>query len=284
MGIKDIKIDKMTILGDLPKKYESSFQLLLDNSLDVEISNAFVSRVNGTFFGYTGNPIYFDYDGVNSLALKKRNFRLEFNPTKISEEHKMFLRKKVIPFLGNVGFSRIDLAVDVDNKLSDYDFEIFNKSKTYVYAKDGQLATQYIGSRKSKVMLRIYDKKRQLLEVENMEIPDDVLWRFEIEIKGKSVIEDLIANGFDSLIDFRIISYDFENVSPTDECFIQAMYLAPGSFKKLSKPTRAKIRKIAKACSGDDLAVMMKNEIKKNNPLILEELESYTRYGRRFIF
>lgn len=284
MSIKDIKIDKMTILGDLPKGLESSFQIFINNNLDVEIFNASTSRVNGTFFGYTDNPIYFDYDGINSTLLNKRNFRIEFNPSKITEENKMFLRKKVICFLRNVGFSRIDLAIDVDQKLSDYDFEIFNKSKTYIYSKDGQLSTQYIGSRRSRVMFRIYDKKRQLLEVEDKIISDEVLWRFEIEIKGKSVIEELIYKGFDSLFDFRIISYDFEKVSPTDECFIKAMYLAPDSFKKLSKPTKAKIRKIAKNCSGEDLGLVMKNEVKKNNPLILAELESYTGYGLKTIF
>lgn len=274
----------MTILGNLSKRLESNFQMLINNNLHIEIYDAFTSRVNGRFFANSEHSIYFDYDGISSNAMNKRNFRIEFNPAKVADHQKVFLKKFVLPLLSDVGFSRIDLAVDVDCAFSDYQFELFNRTKSMIFSKDGRLSTQYIGSRKSKTMYRIYDKKRQLLEKEDIVIDDELLWRLEVEIKGSTYIDELIDKGFDSLFNFRIIQYDFSNISASDECFIQSMYHSPGSFAKLSNPTKAKIRKIAKECCGNDISVCIRDEVKKNNPLILAELKGYTQNGLKTIF
>lgn len=273
MEIKGVKLDKITVMGNLKKDFESSFQILLDKSSHVRIDRALTSYVCGQFFCMNENTIYFEYDGMNAVAMNKRNFRLEFNPSKIEKEQEIFLKKYVLPMLIDVGFTRIDLAIDVDDKLTDYYFEILGRTRTLIHARDGELATMYIGSRNSKVMMRIYDKKRQLREKEGVEIEDDVLWRLEYEIKGKEIIDSVLKYGFQTLIDNRIIQYDFTGVSAIDECLIHSMYLAPDSFRKLSKDKKSKVRKIMKSCGGNDISVTIRKEVEKKSPLLLAELE-----------
>ncbi|WP_445013270.1 hypothetical protein, partial [Klebsiella pneumoniae] len=50
------------------------------------------------------------------------NFRIEFNPNKLNQEQIEWLQQNVISMLSDVGITRLDLAFDVDFKLSDYQF------------------------------------------------------------------------------------------------------------------------------------------------------------------
>jgi Putative phage replication protein RstA len=279
--IKQVKIDKLTIMGNLKKEMESSFQLLLDNFSHVKVDRALTSYVCGQFFFVDEDSIYFEYDGLNSSAMNKRNFRLEFNPSKIDKNKKIFLKKHVLPLLIDFGYTRIDLAIDVDENITDYHFEITGRTKTHIFARDGELATIYIGSRSSKVLMRIYDKKRQLKEKEQVEISDPVLWRLEYELKGSEMIDSVLENGFESIIDHRIIQYDFTGVSPSDECLIECMYHSPSSFSKLSRPTKSRVRKVMRACGGDDISQVIRNEVKKKSPQLLAELEGFQKSSIR---
>lgn len=277
MKVKNVKIDKLTIMGNLKKEHETSFQLLIDKSLHTEIFNARSSFVSGQFFSQDENSIYFEYDGLLAAVMNRRNFKIEFNPSKITDDQKIFLRKYVISYLTDLGFSRLDLAIDIDEVLSDYHFEVFGKSRTYIHSKSGELATFYIGSRKSKVMLRVYDKKRQLQEVENLEIEDSVLWRLEFELKGQDLIDFLREKGFDNVLDFRIIRYNFSELNAIDKILCKSYYSLPGDFNDLSRAKKYDIRKKLKACGGNDVSSDLKDSIKQKNSLILGELESYER-------
>lgn len=275
MEIKELQLDKLTIVGNLKKDLESSFQLVLNNSLHVNILDSATSFVKGNFFNSFEDSVYFEYDGVNSSAMKKRNFRLEFNPAKILKDQSVFIKKYIMPLLSDVAFSRLDLALDINVRLSTFNFEIFGLTKTQIYSKDGSLSTLYIGSRQSNRMIRVYDKKRQLYEVVKEDISDEILWRLEFELKGSSYIDKLIRDGFDTIIDFRIIDYDYSSLTASDEIFISSMYLNPDAFSRLSKPTKSRYRKIAKSLPGIDLSIEFKKNIQKNNPLILDELKGY---------
>ncbi|MDT2507869.1 replication initiation factor domain-containing protein [Enterococcus avium] len=275
MEIKDIKIDKLTIMGNLKKDLESSFQMLLDSLSHVKVDRALTSYVSGQFFFTDEDSIYFEYDGLNASAMNKRNFRLEFNPSKIDKDKQIFLKKHVLPLLIDFGYTRIDLAIDVNENITDYNFEISGRTRTFIHARDGELATMYIGSRSSKIMMRIYDKKRQLREKEQIEIGEPVLWRLEYELKGSALIDSILENGFDSIIDHRIIQYDYADVSPLDECLIECMYHSPNAFSKLSKPKKSRVRKVMRECGGNDISVYIKNEVKKKNPQLLADLEGF---------
>lgn len=275
MQIKEVKIDKLTVMGDMPKEFESSFQLLLDNTPHASVIVARTSYVTGQFYVQHENSVYFEYDGLLASAMNRRNFKLEFNPSKIDDEQKEFIRANVIPFLLDVSFSRLDISMDVDEKLSDYQFEIFGRTRSYIHSRDGKLATFYIGSRQSKNMIRVYDKKKQLLEVEEKEISEEVLWRLEFELKGRHFIDFLMSEGFDSLIGFRIIRYDFSGLSAIDKILCKSFYLLSDDFNDLSKKKRWDIRKKLKECDGEDVSPIFKSTLKEKNSLILRELESY---------
>ena len=275
MQIKEVKLDKLTVMGDLPKVLETSFQLLLDNTPHSSIIVSRTSYVTGQFYVQRENSIYFEYDGLLASAMNRRNFKLEFNPSKIDDEQKEFIRAHIIPFLLDVSFSRLDISIDVDEKLSDYQFEIFGRTKTYIHSRDGELATFYIGSRQSKNMIRVYDKKKQLLEVEKKEISEKVLWRLEFELKGRHFIDFLMKEGFDSLIGFRIIRYDFSALSAIDKILCKSYYLLSDDFSDLSKNKKWDIRKKLKECDGEDVSPILKSTLKEKNSLILGELESY---------
>lgn len=275
MQIKEVKLDKLTVMGDMPKVFETSFQLLLDHTPHASIIGSRTSYVTGQFYVQNENSIYFEYDGLLSSAMNRRNFKLEFNPSKIDENQKEFIRTQIIPFLLDVSFSRLDISVDVDEKLSDYQFEIFGRTRTYIHSRDGELATFYIGSRQSKNMIRVYDKKKQLLEVEEKEISEEVLWRLEFELKGRHFIDFLMKEGFDSLVGFRMIRYDFSDLSAIDKILCKSFYLLSDDFSDLSKKKRWDIRKKLKECDGEDISPIFKSALKEKNSLILRELESY---------
>ena len=283
MEIKEVKMDKLTLMGNMNKEFESSFQLLLDQTVHSKISGARTSYVTGEFFAQNENSIRFEYDGVLAKSMNRRNFKLEFNPAKINEKQKEFIRSKILWFLSDVGFSRLDIAIDFDEKLSHYQFEIFGRTKSFIHARDGELATFYIGSRQSKNMIRVYDKKRQLLEVEKEEIEDEVLWRLEFELKGHDVIAALMKYGFDSVVDFRIIRYDFSHLSAIDKILCKSYYLMPDDFSDLSKKKKWDIRKKIKESGGEDVSPVIQERIKEKNSLILGELESYLKSSMRVV-
>lgn len=296
MLVKDVKLDKLTCMGNLKKSYETNFQMLINKYAHVNLDQSMTSFARGQFFSDYEDSVYFEYDAVYSDAMGKRNFKLEFNPSKITDEQKIFLKSNVIPLLSDFGFSRLDLAVDVNANLSDYQFQIFGRSRTYIHSRDGELSTFYIGSRQSPHMIRVYDKNRQLVEkegwlpfgstVENEDqkvLTDKVLWRLEFELKGQKIIDFLIQFGFDSVLndDQRIIRYDFSELNPVDTILAKACFEMPDSFKDLSKKKKWDIRKKLKACGGEDITFEIKKEIKKKNPQILTELEGYTKNSMR---
>ena len=124
-------------------------------------------------------------------------------------------------------------------------------------------------------MIRVYDKKKQLLEVEKKEISEKVLWRLEFELKGRHFIDFLMKEGFDSLIGFRIIRYDFSALSAIDKILCKSYYLLSDDFSDLSKNKKWDIRKKLKECDGEDVSPILKSTLKEKNSLILGELESY---------
>ena len=281
MEVKGCSIDKLTIVGELKTDLEPLFQNVINDSRHVYLSKSMTSLAEGKFFNDLDNSIYFSFDAIRGKLLERRNFRMEFNPSKINSEQSVFIKKEIMPLLTDVGFSRMDIALDVSEDLSNYHIEITGRKRGIYLGRDGSLETLYIGTRRSNVMIRLYDKKKQLLEEEKKEIEDKVLWRLEYELRGSDVIELLMENGFENIIDSRIIRYDYSSLSPIDTILVKAMIDMPNDFSKLSKTKRYDIRKKSKLCAGDDVAPILRKEVKKNNPLILSELKGYTQNSIR---
>ena len=63
-----------------------------------------------------------------------------------------------------------------------------------------------------------------------------------------------MSEGFDSLIGFRIIRYDFSGLSAIDKILCKSCYLLSDDFNDLSKKKKWDIRKKLKECDGEDVS------------------------------
>jgi hypothetical protein len=89
-----------------------------------------------------------------------RPFRVELNPNKCLVETVKFVKE----YVKRMKVNRIDICVDVDGvNLNDY--MIVDKrgvKKQYIVGRDSKLETIYLGSMKSDIKYRIYDKRREM--------------------------------------------------------------------------------------------------------------------------
>lgn|SRR5690606_19603314 len=159
-----VSIDKISLLGNW--SYWSGkhpFQQLLD-SIDSPIS---ISKGNKTpeIEGYIFDKIWFKTNDKKRFK-SVRDFKLEFNPKRITFNEDSYLKEKILPLLRNVGFTRLDFAFDVEADLADYIYFDGNSPKKvgkYI-GKNGKLETMYIGSKESEWHVCIYDKKKEKMK------------------------------------------------------------------------------------------------------------------------
>jgi len=307
MDVFDIKLDKMTIVADLK---ESDFLQVFVNNGILEAFDYGVDFLQGTLFPKVvfEESAHLIFDQRNAEVMKKRNFRLEFNPSKLTDTQKEFIKNEILVFCapGSISFSRLDLALDCDKNIGSYTFETtHSKSGANFFGKSGSLTGKYLGQRESHVFTRIYDKKfkelkdkkRELLNLQKSkefsskysQVKEDLLlaeieslekltawWRLEFELKGSKKIEDLLEMGLTRLFDtLRIIDYDFEGVSGLEKATLLGLRERPEIFEELSKNTRSKYKKMFRELQGEDLALDFKAALQKKEPLILAELKGW---------
>lgn len=279
MEIKDITIDKMAVVGHLHSDFSYALQKLV-NEPHVRIKGTpSTDFIEGQFFFYgETEPVYYSYDNINSSAMGKRNFRMEFNPSKINSEQVKWLKDNVLYILDDVGITRLDLAFDCDFDLSTYTFEFKNSLKSSVFrGRTGKIETMYHGSRNSDAYYRIYDKKLELHEKQDIVIDDPILWRFEVELKNAHFIENMIDFGLPVFDDKRIIQYDIDSLPVNDALMITGLLEKPELMGKLTKYGRTKYRKMMKSLNGNDVTSIFKAELDKKKPELIGEINSWRK-------
>jgi hypothetical protein len=159
-----VSIDKVSILGNWCYwKGKHPFQRLLD-MIDTPIS---IRKGDKTpeIEGYIFDKIWFKTN--DKMKFKNvRDFKLEFNPKRISSDEDIYMKENILPLLKNVGFTRLDFAFDVEEDLADYVYFAGNSPKKigkYI-GKNGKLETMYIGSKESEWHVCIYDKKKEKMK------------------------------------------------------------------------------------------------------------------------
>ncbi|MEL1213299.1 replication initiation factor domain-containing protein, partial [Staphylococcus epidermidis] len=127
--------------------------------------------------------VYIEYDKVKADAWDRRNTRVEFNPNKLTHEEMLWLKQNIIDYMEDDGFTRLDLAFDFEDDLSDY-YAMTDKSvkKTILYGRNDKPETKYFGVRDSERFIRIYNKKQERKDNADIEIDAEHLWRVEIEL------------------------------------------------------------------------------------------------------
>lgn len=277
MEIKGLKIDKMTIVGQLNTELSYALQNAVDEP-HVRIEGVpKTGYIKGQFFFYGGfEPIYYCYDNIMAKSFEKRNFRMEFNPSKITLEQSEWLKSKIIYLLDNVGITRLDLAFDCDFDLSLFNFEYKNALKSSEFKdRTGKIETMYFGSRNSDIYYRIYNKKIELKEKQGVIIDDPILWRYEIEMKNADTIDALIATEFPMFDDKRIIQYDVDSLSAEENLMVTGLLAKPHLMGDLSKYARTKYRKLLKSLDGNDVTYLFKSELDKKKPELIGQINSW---------
>lgn len=277
MEIKQITLDKMTIVGHLNTELSYALQNAV-NEPHVRIKGLpTTAYVEGQFFFYGySEPVYYCYDAINSKSMGKRNFRMEFNPSKITLEQSEWLKSRIIYILDDVGVTRLDLAFDCDFDLSAFSFEYSSALKTNeIRSRTGKIETMYFGSRNSNFFYRIYDKKVELKDKQDILISDPILWRYEIEMKNADIIDKMIQYEFPVFDDKRIIQYDVDSLSVNDNLMVTGLLVKPQLMDKLSKNSRTKYRKLMKNLDGIDVTPMFIEKLNTKKPELIGQINSW---------
>src|SRR5699024_8154519 len=115
--------------------------------------------------------VYIEYDKVKADSWDRRNMRIEFNPNKLTRDEMIWLKQNIISYMEDDGFTRLDLAFDFEDDLSDY-YAMSDKAvkKTVFYGRNGKLEKKYFGVRDSNRLIRIYNKKQDLKDIAVAEV------------------------------------------------------------------------------------------------------------------
>lgn len=166
------------------------------------------SNVTGMFFDKAHFTIW-------NANLKRREFRLEFNPNKLTSVEEEYLKTKVLPFLKNLDLSRMDIAFDCDFDLSKFNFlETKNpKKKTMIFGRSGELETLYLGMRGSEEQIRVYNKKKEMEEQQFEETNLPHWWRLEFQFRRDAKTDILHAKRNDTPFDnLAILHFDLSSI------------------------------------------------------------------------
>lgn len=252
-----ISFDRMTLIGDLNKDKSQYMADLLGNSPSVHLWNCLTHKFEGQIFT---DKVYIEHDRFKADAWDRRNFRVEFNPNNLNDDEIDWLKKNIFIALDNVGFTRLDLAFDFEEDLSDF-YIMSDKAvkKNVLYGLDGKAETKYFGARDSDRYIRIYNKKQERKDNADVDLSVEHLWRFEIELKRSRV--DEWNNCFD---DMHILKPAWTTIEKINERAIICMLLShENEWGKLARHTKYKYRKLIKEISDIDLTDLMKMSLGK---------------------
>ena len=279
-NVLSITFDRMTVLGDLGDNRVFLLNSLIKKYSIARENKIYVSDtryhdcVKGKFLD---DLVYFEYDKLKAKSYKTRNFRMEFNPNNLNSEQVGWLQENVIPMLTDVGITRLDLAFDVDFKLSDYEFINVGNSreKSTVEFRNAsrQLETMYIGKRESDKMVRLYNKKAEQAKKGNkVDLPN--WWRLEFELKRETV--DEFADVFETLHIKKPDLREIEKVQ--DRAMLYYLRDHPEEWAELAKATKAKYRKMQREIKNRNITPLFKRELKKKKAELLEQLDSWFKH------
>lgn len=270
---QDIKVsfDRITIVGDLIPE-----QAKILRDLVAFDSNIFVRDAKTDMFecNALSNKAYIKYDKHIGQAMERRNMRVEFNPNNLTGEEQRYLFDTFVSRMANRGFSRIDIAFDINMDLKQF-YVMSDKAikETIFLSRKKEVETKYFGVRDSERYIRIYNKKKQLSEVEEKEIEDKYLWRIEFELK-----RDMTKKWDVCFDDLSILQPAWKTLEKSSERGMVYMLLnEEDEWGYLDRKTKAKFKKIIKEISDIHLEDDMKNTLQNEHIRLKNELADWMR-------
>lgn len=262
-----ISFDRMTIVGNLNKNNAQKLSEFMSVEPKIKLWDMLQTKFKAKALQ---EKVYIEYDKVKADSWDRRNMRVEFNPNKLNHEEMLWLKKNVVDYMEDDGFTRLDIAFDFEYDLSDY-YAMTDKSvkKTIFYGRDGKPETKYFGVRDSDRFIRIYNKKQERKDNADVEVMSEHLWRVEIELKRSMV--DYWNNSFD---DLHILKPDWKIIKrSSDRAMVFMLLNDEEEWGKLERRTKNKYKNLIQEISPVDLTDLMKLALKDNEKKLQKQLD-----------
>lgn len=269
-----LSFDAMTIVGNLNKNNAQKLSEFMSIEPQIRLWDILQTKFKAKALQ---EKVYIEYDKVKADTWDRRNMRVEFNPNKLTHDEMLWLKKNIIDYMEDDGFTRLDLAFDFEDDLSDY-YAMTDKSvkKTIFYGRNGKPETKYFGVRDSDRFIRIYNKKQERKDNADVEVMSEHLWRVEIELKRSMV--DYWNDCFD---DLHILKPDYSTIEkPSDRHTIMALLFDESEWGKLERKKKYRMRKLMTEISPVDLTELMKSTLKANEKQLQKQIDFWQREFR----
>lgn len=262
-----LSFDAMTIVGNLNKNNAHKLSEFMSVAPEIRLWDILQTKFKAKALQ---EKIYIEYDKVKADTWDRRNMRVEFNPNKLTHEEMVWLKQNIIDYMEDDGFTRLDLAFDFEDDLSDY-YAMTDKSvkKTIFYGRNGKPETKYFGVRDSDRFIRIYNKKQERKDNADIEVMSEHLWRVEIELK-----RDMVDYWNNCINDLHILKPDWTTLEKINEqAMVYILLHEESMWGKLSKNTKYKFKNLIKEISSVDLTDLMKSTLKGNEKQLQKQID-----------
>ena len=262
-----ISFDRMTIVGNLNKNNAQKLSEFMSVEPQIRLWDMLQTKFKAKALQ---EKVYIEYDKVKADSWDRRNMRVEFNPNQLTHDEMLWLKKNVIDYMEDDGFTRLDIAFDFEYDLSDY-YAMTDKSvkKTIFYGRDGKPETKYFGVRDSDRFIRIYNKKQERKDNADVEVMSEHLWRVEIELKRSMV--DYWNDSFD---DLHILKPNWKIIKrSSDRAMVFMLLNDEEEWGKLERRTKNKYKNLIKEISPVDLTDLMKLTLKENEKQLQKQID-----------
>ncbi|HDG6657978.1 replication initiation factor domain-containing protein [Staphylococcus sp. UMB10092B] len=269
-----LSFDAMTIVGNLNKNSAQKLSEFMSIDPQIRLWDILQTKFKAKALE---ERVYIEYDKVKADVWDRRNMRVEFNPNKLSRKEMLWLKQNIIDYMEDDGFTRLDLAFDFEDDLSDY-YAISDKAlkKTVYYGTNGMPETKYFGVRESDRFIRIYNKKQERKDNADVEVTSEHLWRVEIELK-----RNMVDYWNDCFSDLHILKPDYSTIENSSERHtIMALLFDESEWGKLERRKKYRMKKLMSEISPIDLTELMKLTLKKNEKQLQRQIDFWQREFR----
>ena len=269
-----ISFDRMTIVGNLNKNNAQKLSEFMSVEPQIRLWYMLQTKFKAKALQ---EKVYIEYDKVKADSWDRRNMRVEFNPNQLTHDEMLWLKKNVIDYMEDDGFTRLDIAFDFEYDLSDY-YAMTDKSvkKTIFYGRDGKPETKYFGVRDSDRFIRIYNKKQERKDNADVEVMSEHLWRVEIELK-----RSMVDYWNDCFNDLHILKPDWKIIKrSSDRAMVFMLLNDEEEWGKLERRTKNKYKNLIKEISPIDLTDLMKMTLRENEKQLQKQIDFWQREFR----
>ena len=270
-----LSFDAMTIVGNLSRDNAQKLSSFMSIEPQIRLWDILQTKFKAKALQ---EKVYIEYDKVKADTWDRRNMRVEFNPNKLTHEEMLWLKQNIIDYMEDDGFTRIDLAFDFEDDLSDY-YAMSDKAlkKTVLYGVNGMPETKYFGVRDSERFIRIYNKKKERKDNADIEIASEHLWRVEIELK-----RNMVDYWNDCFNDLRILKPAWATLeSVKEQAMVYLLLHEESTWGKLHRNSRRKYKQILQEISPIDLTELMKLTLRENEKQLQKQIDFWLLDAKR---